>query len=60
MSKGTSPLVLIAAFLMGIGLFSVFYPLFVKLFAPARAWESYQYYLLLGGGIFCLRKDKKW
>jgi len=34
MSKQTGPLVMIAAFLMGIGLFSVFYPLFIKLFAP--------------------------
>jgi hypothetical protein len=53
MSKQTGPLVMIAAFLMGIGLFSVFYPLFIKLFAPSRAWASYQSYLLVGG-IFLL------
>jgi hypothetical protein len=51
MSKQTSPLMMIAAFLMGIGLFSFFYPIFIKLFAPMRAWASYQSYLLIGGVI---------
>ena len=54
MSKRTSPLILIAAFLMGIGLFSIFYPIFIKLLAPARAWESYQSYLLVGGIILLI------
>ena len=54
MSKQTSPLLVVAAFLMGIGLFSIFYPIFIKLFAPARAWASYQSYLLLGGVILLI------
>ena len=49
MSKQTSPLVMIAAFLMGIGFFSVFYPIFTKLMSPARSWADYQSYLLAGG-----------
>ena len=51
MSKQTSPLVIVAAFLMGIGLFSFFYPICIKLIAPARVWASYQSYLLVGGLI---------
>ena len=54
MSKQSSPLLVIAAFLMGIGLFSIFYPLFIKLFALSRTWESYQSYLLLGGIILLI------
>jgi hypothetical protein len=54
MSKQTSPLMMIAAFLMGIGLFSTFYPIFIKLFAPTRAWVSYQSYLLVGGLILLI------
>lgn len=54
MSKQTSPLIMIAAFLMGIGFFSIFYPIFVKLFAPSRAWASYQSYLLIGGLILLI------
>ena len=51
MSKQISLLGMIAACLMGFGFFSVFYPLCIKLMAPARAWESYQSYLLVGGII---------
>ena len=54
MSKRASPLGIIAACLMGLGFFSVFYPLFIKLFAPSRAWESYQTYLLLGGVVLLI------
>ncbi len=52
MSKQTSPLDMIAAFLMGIGLFSFFYPIFIKLFAPARACANYQSYLLVDRSFF--------
>jgi len=54
MSKQASPLIMIAAFLMGIGFFSFFYPIFIKLFAPARPWASYQSYLLIGGLILLI------
>ena len=54
MSKQASPLIMIAAFLMGIGLFSFFYPIFIKLFAPTRAWASYQSYLLVGDVILLI------
>ena len=54
MSKQTSPLMMIAAFLMGIGLFSFFYPILIKLFAPVRPWASYQSYLLVGGLILLI------
>ena len=52
MSKQTSPFMMVAAFLMGIGLFSFFYPIFIKLFAPARACANYQSYLLVDRSFF--------
>jgi len=52
MSKQTSPLMMIAAFLMGIGLFSFLYPMFIKLIAPAHAWEGYQSYCSLAASFF--------
>jgi|GEM_PF-5995710 hypothetical protein len=54
MSKQTNLLTMMAAFLMGISFFSFFYPIFIKLFAPARAWASYQSYLLVGGVILLI------
>lgn len=54
MSKHTSPLIMIAAFLMGIGLFAIFDPIFLKLFAQTRPWIRDQSYLLIGGVILLI------
>jgi len=54
MSKQTGPVVRIAAFPIGVGLFSIFYPLFIKLFALVRLWADYQTCLLVGGLILLI------
>ncbi len=57
MSKQTNLLTMMAAFLMGISFFSFFYPIFIKLFAPARAWVSFNPIYLLAASFFLLYRS---